>query len=100
MITLSKQDLYYKDYTWTDYAPTSPKISGKIDATRFNRSEGNEVLYLINKITEMWDFSKVESCTKMERIIREKLPVTLLTQEDATTWIQINWKTVKFGELI
>jgi hypothetical protein len=100
MISLTKQDLYYCDYTWTDYLPNSPKISGRLDTTRFNRMEGNEVLYLINKITQMWDFTKLESCLRMERIIREKLPATILTQEDVATWIQINWKTITLKELI
>jgi len=100
MIILSKQQLYYNDYTWIDYGSSSPKISGKLDATRFNKTVGNEVLYLINKITEMWDFTKIESCIKMERIIREKLPQNILSQEDVASWIQINWKTVKFEEIL
>ena len=53
MIQLTKQNLYYSDYSWTEYFPNSPKVSGKLDATRFDKYEGNEILYLINKIIEL-----------------------------------------------
>ncbi len=100
MTPFIKQDMFYDDYTWTNYAPNSPKISGKIDDTKFNCNEGQEVLYLINKIRELWDFTKIESCIKIERIIKERLPNNITTQEDAVTWIQINWRSIQFKEMI
>lgn len=96
MIQLTKQNLYYSDYSWTEYFPNSPKVSGKLDTTRFDKYEGNEILYLINKIIELWDFQKIESAIKIERIIREKLPNKINTQEEIATWIQLNWKTIEF----
>lgn len=96
MIQLTKQDLYYSDYSWTEYYPNHPKDSGKLDTTRLNKYEGNEILYLINKIIELWDFKKIESAIKIERIIREKLPNKINTQTDIATWIQINWKNIEF----
>jgi hypothetical protein len=96
MIIFNKHNLYYTDYTWTDYAPNNPKISGLLDNTKFNRNEGLEVLYLINKMIHLWDFTKIESCTKMEHIIKEKLPTTIITQEETAIWIQINWKSIEF----
>jgi hypothetical protein len=100
MTPFSKQDMFYDDYTWSNYAPNSPKISGKLDDTKFNYKEGQEVLYLINKTRELWDFTKIESCIKMERIIRERLPNNITTQEDAVSWIQINWRSIHFKEVI
>jgi hypothetical protein len=99
MIPFTKQDMFYDDYTWSNYAPNNPKISGKIDDTKFNCNEGQEVLYLINKIRELWDFSKIESWIKIERIIRERLPNNITTQEDTVTWIQINWRSIQFKEV-
>jgi len=98
MIIFNKHNLYYNDYTWTDYLPNNPKISGKLDNTKFNRNEGLEVIFVINKMIHLWDFTKIESCTKMERIIREKLPKTIITQEDIATWIQINWRNIDFKD--
>ncbi len=98
MIIFNKHNLMFTHYTWTDYAPTSTKTSGKLDTTKFNRNEGNEVLYIINKMISLWDFSKIESCIKMERIIKEKLPITIIKQEDIATWIQINWRSIDFKD--
>jgi len=100
MTSFTKQDLFYDHYTWSNYTPNSPKTSGKLDNTKFNSNEGQEVLYLINKIKELWDFTKKESCIKIERIIKERLPKNITTQEDAVTWIQINWKSIQFNEVI
>ncbi|MEC4005298.1 hypothetical protein OX283_011580 [Flavobacterium sp. SUN052] len=94
MTLVTKKDLYYSDYFWTELLHNNPKISGKLDTTRFNRTEGFEVLYLINKMIELWDFEKIESARKIERIIREKLPDTINSQADIVVWIQINWKTI------
>jgi hypothetical protein len=76
--------------------PSDPKISGKIDETRFNKNQGMEVLYLINKLVDLWDLTKIESCIKIERCIREKLPPKITKQEEVATWVQLNWKTIEF----
>lgn len=96
MITFTKDDLFYSDYEWSTYISYDPKISGKIDETRFNKNKGMEVLYLINKLVDLWDFSKIESCIKIERCIREKLPPKITKQEEVATWVQLNWKTIEF----
>jgi hypothetical protein len=100
MILFTKNDMFYDDYKWTNYLPNNPKIYGRPDNTRFDCNEGFEVLYLINKIVELWDFTKIESCIKIERIIKERLPNNVNTQEEAITWIQINWRAIQFKEAI
>lgn len=96
MITFNKTDLFYSDYEWSTYSLSDSKISGKIDDTRFNRNQGQEVLYLINKLIDLWDLTKIESCIKIERCIKEKLPQKIIKQEDVVTWIQLNWRTIEF----
>ena len=98
MLIFNKHNLYYTDYSWNDYVTNDPKISGKLDNTMFNRNEGLEVIYIINKMIQLWDFTKMESCTKMERIIREKLPKSISTQEETAIWIQINWRDIDFRD--
>ncbi len=85
MITFTKDDLFYSDYEWSTYISSDPKISGKIDETRFNKNQG----------MDLWDFSKIESCIKIERCIREKLPPKITKQEEVATWVQLNWKTIE-----
>lgn len=96
MKAYTKEDLYYNDYQWGIYPVDSSKISGRLDQTKVNRLDGNEVLYLINKIAQMWDFQRIESYQKMERMIREKVPAHILLQTDIATWIQINWRDCSF----
>lgn len=94
MIQLTKDDLQYSNYTWNIHTPNASKISGRLDDTRFNKNDGYEVLYLINKLAELWDLSKIESGKKIERIIAHKLPTHIKTQTEVATWIQMNWKTI------
>lgn len=91
MTLFKKSDMQYKDYQWTAYPNDNPKVTGKPDSTRFNRHEGYEVLYLINALSEIWEFKNVASCLKMEKIIREKLPSSEVMQTDVKKWISQNW---------
>jgi len=96
MIQINQEDLQYNSYTWNNHVCNTPKTSGKLDDTRFNKQEGFEVVYLINKLAEQWDLSKIESGHKIEYIINEKLPASLKTQAEVATYIQMNWKTIAF----
>ena len=91
MTLFKKLDMQYKDYQWTAYPNDNPKVTGKPDSTRFNRHEGYEVLYLINALSEIWEFKNGASCLKMEKIIREKLPSSEVMQTDVKKWISQNW---------
>jgi hypothetical protein len=91
MSLISKSDLFYKDYSWTAVSGDNPKVTGKPDSTQFSRHEGYEVLYLINKLAEMWDFKQKASATKMEKMIRNHLPLDIRSQVNVKQWIQDNW---------
>ena len=91
MALFNKTDMTYKEYQWTAYPNDNPRITGKPDSTRFNRHEGYEVLYLINALAESWELKQINSCLKIEKMIREKLPSTTITQIDVKEWIRINW---------
>lgn len=92
MDLMSKGDLFYKDYSWTVYGDDDPKVSGPPDSTMFNRKEGYEVLYLINKIAEIHNLKKLDSGLKMEKMIHDKLPGNVRSQENVKAWIVDNWK--------
>ena len=87
---ITKQDLGY-EYSWTVIGNDDPKISGEPDSTMFNRHEGYEVLYLINKLGKLWNFKQKISLLKLERLIQLHLPSTVRSQSNVNQWIQTNW---------
>lgn len=92
MILFSKRNLIYKDYRWAPYTINDPRIYGKPDDTLFNRTEGNEVIYLINKLMVLWDYRFSNTGNKMEKLIHDRLPSGIISQEDVKDWIKINLK--------
>ena len=92
MILFSRRNLYYSDYKWTPYVPNDPRINGKPDDTHFTREEGNEVIYLINKLMVIWDYRFSNTGNKMEKLIHDKMPAEIDTQEAVQEWIKANLK--------
>jgi hypothetical protein len=90
MPLINKSDLKFS-YSWTAIPGDNPKVTGEPDSTRFSRNEGYEVLYLINKLAELWKFKKLASAHKMEKMINEGLPSKIQTQKDVKDWIKDNW---------
>jgi hypothetical protein len=91
MDTLRKEDLAYT-YTWSRYEKDDPKISGIPDATPFNRKEGYEVLYLINNLADHLAWSVESFGNKVEKMIHDRLPEDITTQQETVSWIKENWK--------
>jgi hypothetical protein len=96
MELISKNDLYYTDYSWIALTGDNPKITGKPDSTLLNRKEGYEILYFINKFSEIHEFKQKNSAIKVEKMIREEVPSAKRSQENIKTWIVQNWKNSKF----
>jgi len=92
MILFSVKNLFYKDYLWTQYLNNDPRICGKPDGTAFNPNEGNEVVYLINKLMILWDYRFSNTGNKMEKLIHDKLPEEIRTQELVSEWLKDNLK--------
>jgi len=90
---ITKTDLYYDDYTWTTYSNDDPKVKGEPDSTLLNRKEGYEVLYFTNKFCEIYELKQKASATKVERMIREKVPSDIRSQNNIKDWLVKNWKT-------
>ncbi|MCQ8182648.1 hypothetical protein NP603_16120 [Methylomonas sp. SURF-1] len=90
MPLINKSELNYR-YSWTAIPGDNPKVTGEPDSTRFSRNEGYEVLYLINKLAEIWDFKKLASAHKIEKMIKNELPSDIQTQKGVKDWIKANW---------
>jgi hypothetical protein len=80
-------------YFWSG---DNPKVSGEPDNTLLSRKEGYEILYFINKFSEIHNFKQKDSAIKVERMIREEVPTNIHSQKDIKTWIENNWKNSKF----
>ncbi|MDF2552446.1 MAG: hypothetical protein K0R36_113 [Chryseobacterium sp.] len=93
---INRSDLYFTDYSWTTLASDNPKITGKPDSTLLNRMEGYEILYFINKLCELWNFTNKSSATKIEKMIRDEVPSDIHSQENIMKWISDNWKNSKY----
>lgn len=96
MSLIDKSDLKYKDYTWTTYSHDNPKVSGKPDSTLLNRKEGYEILYFINKLSEIYNLKVKTSAIKIENMIRNEVPSNLHSQENVKRWIETNWKESEY----
>lgn len=96
MSLIDKSDLKHKDYTWTTYSHDNPKVSGKPDSTLLNRKEGYEILYFINKLSEIYNLKVKTSAIKIENMIRNEVPSNLHSQENVKRWIETNWKESEY----
>lgn len=90
MVQIDKNDLRYL-YNWNDIEGNHPKVTGILDSTMFNRREGYEVIYLINKLAEIWEFEEKSLCLKVEKMINI-LSSELRSQEAIKKWIEDNWE--------
>jgi hypothetical protein len=92
MILFSRRNLFYTDYKWTAYVQHDPRVNGRPDDTPFNKEEGNEVVYLINKLMALWDYRFSNTGNKMEKLIRDKMPPEITKQEEVQQWLKANLK--------
>jgi hypothetical protein len=91
-MSFTKANMLYNHYSWTALPGDNPKISGVPDSTLFNRNEGYEVLYLINRFMSDNNLKNVESGQKIERMIRTGLPGDVRGQKNVVEWLTKNWK--------
>lgn len=91
MEIITEPDLNYI-YNWSEIDAADAKITGSIDETSFDRNEGYEVLYLVNRLCADFKLKNATSALKMEKMIKEYLPLSIQTQIDVKKWIYQNWK--------
>jgi hypothetical protein len=85
-----RNDLQYT-YSWNAIDGDNPKISGEPDNTLFNRHEGYEVLYLVNKLSQIFNFKQKTSGLKLEKMIKNYLPSDTRSQINVKKWLVDNW---------
>ena len=75
------------EYKWTNTNNDDPKITGEPDRTLFNRQEGYEMLYLLNKIKDENPSFGITYLQKIEEEIKENLPGDVRAQRDVINWV-------------
>jgi hypothetical protein len=93
MVKINKSDLKYK-YSWNTIGDDNPKVTGTPDSTMFSRHEGYEVLYLINKLAEIWEFKNKSSCIKIETMINDSLPSDVRSQKNVENGLLIIGRSI------
>ena len=80
-----------KYYKWNAQADhDNPYYTGGADHTQFNRTEGYEVLYFINR----WENHDLTTYQKVEKMIRYDVPSSIRTHKEIAAWIIANWSKV------
>lgn len=96
MALITKSELHYSDYSWTVISGDNPKVTGVPDSTLLNRKEGYEIIYFINKLSEIFGFKQKASAIKIEKMIRNEVPKELHSQKNIKEWIEKNWENSKY----
>ena len=89
MNQINRDNLKYS-YNWRPIPEDDPRISGEPDSTLFNRHEGLEILFIINKYKEKYGLGDLSQCESLERIIKEVVPRNNRSQIHVFEWLEHN----------
>lgn len=78
-------------YSWSADGGDNPKLRGEPDDSLFDRTEGYEVLYLINRFGEATGRTTIAAGNKAERMIKNDLPGNIRSQINVKNWLNNNW---------
>jgi hypothetical protein len=95
-LAYEKENMVYNDYDWSaKYDKKDLRIYGKPGTTLFTRTDGQQMLYFINRCAGNWGWSHdLNAIQRLERIIREKVPLIISSQIEVYEWIQRNYEQI------
>lgn len=88
-------EMIYHDYKKTARADyDNPYYTKGQDFTQLNRTELYEMLYFINHLGKIWNWTgnPTPGYQKAERLIRIKVPSSIRSHLGIQTWLEQNWK--------
>ena len=88
----SRDNMFYLDYLWEYLPAVDPHVPTPAEKSLFNKTDGNHVLYMVNKLFKLKRLEGLQSAQKIERIIRSKLPVEIVYHRDVRKWLFENWE--------
>jgi len=89
MANFKRSDLQ-KTYSWAVDGGDNPNLKGEPDSSLLDRTEGYEVLYMINKLMDAWNITTLAGGHKIENKIHA-CPTTMRSQIHVKDWIDKNW---------
>ncbi|EFH5823283.1 hypothetical protein GO537_23810 [Escherichia coli] len=94
---MNRSDMNYHDYSWTAVQGDNPRMT-KLDATRFSRHEGYEVLDLINSFQAKGGGAlMLKSQQIIEWMLHERLPSNIQGRAQVKAWVVDNFSQMKDG---
>ncbi|MBV4414466.1 hypothetical protein J0B02_16880 [Enterobacteriaceae bacterium YMB-R22] len=92
---MHRSDMHYYDYSWMT-VPGDNSLMTKLDATRFSRREGYEVLTLINSfLAKGGGDLPLKSQQIIEWMLHERLPSSIQGREQVKAWVIENFSMMK-----
>jgi hypothetical protein len=88
MALISRSDLQYEDYKWNSNPNVDPRFHGIADNNAFDKTDGNDVLYVINEYARENDVRDKKQALELEREIHQNLAKDISTQRDVTDWLK------------
>ncbi|WP_016914546.1 hypothetical protein [Vreelandella stevensii] len=85
MANFQKADLKIA-YEWTAGPNDNPNLRGEPDSSLFNRGQGYEVLYMLNKVLSAT--APLSALHKGEDLIADDLPGDTRSQEKVAAWLR------------
>lgn len=90
MPLIDRSDLQY-DYTWSSQPGNNPRnnpsTGGSTKSSLFRRSEGDEVLSLINEYAKDNEITDKRAILEIETFIYENLGEKEMTREEVRAWL-------------
>lgn len=88
MATFTKSDLKFDHYTWTAKPSDNPNLTGAPDSSLFNRQQGYEVIYMMNKVLTDIGSNLKSKLHQGEDLIKKDLPGSTRSQKDVFDWLK------------
>lgn len=92
MALISREDLKYTDYTWNSNPTVDPRFHGIADDNKFDRSDGNDVLYVINEYARENEIGDKKDVQFWEKEIHQNLSEDITTQRGVVDWLKSIFK--------
>lgn len=90
IVQLTKEDLIYSDYSWTEGAREDPKRTVRPDHGLFNRRDGREVLAFLSH-----NYASAEDAHMAEWALRHQVPARLYSRKQVHEWLSLNWEFIR-----
>jgi hypothetical protein len=94
MVQINRDNLKYS-YNWRPIPEDDPRISGEPDTTLFNKNEGLEILYILNKYRDKYGLADLPQFQNLERIIKEVVPGNCRSQIHVFEWLEQNLQLIQ-----